>query len=229
MNRFFYYLILIIIAPLLSVVEANIEKETLTSTSDVVPVNIINGIEEWAKKHALVTLRPPYAIQRYEMIVPFPNAEISSVLQSGDKERWYILDELDQRHTYEARISYAASSPTEFVMDILGIEETAAILKERGVLEELADHKDAKVNTTRRVLRVRAIYAGVSIVPGRESQAIKYNIVLETLTYGIPYVAIKLVIVLVAIIGVSLFLIVPSVWKVLQTIRELEEVNQKLE
>ena len=53
--------------------------------------------------------------------------------------------------------------------------------------------------------------------------------VLETLTYGIPYVAIKLIIVLVAIIGVSLFLIVPSVWKALQTIRGLEEGNQKLE
>ena len=53
--------------------------------------------------------------------------------------------------------------------------------------------------------------------------------VLETLTYGIPYVAIKLIIVLVAIIGVSLFLIVPSVWKTLQTIRELEEINHKFE
>ncbi|CAG8566835.1 3391_t:CDS:2 [Paraglomus brasilianum] len=182
-----------------------------------------------ARSSGKKTLRPPYAIQRYEIIVPFPDAAISSFSQSEDKERWYILDELEQGHTYEARVSYAASSPTEFVMEILGMEETATILKERGVLEELADHKDAKVNTTRRVLRVRAIYAGVSIVPGRESQAIKYNIVLETLTYGIPYVAIKLVIVLIAIIGVSLFLIVPSVWKTLQTIRELEEVNQKLE
>ena len=44
----------IVAALLLSVVEANIEKETLTSTYDAVPVNIINGIEGWAKKHALV-------------------------------------------------------------------------------------------------------------------------------------------------------------------------------
>ena len=55
------------------------------------------------------TLRPPYAIQRYEMIVPFPDAAISSFSQSEDKERWYILDELEQGHTYEARVSYAAS------------------------------------------------------------------------------------------------------------------------
>ena len=43
-SRFIFFFILVIIAALSS---------SKTSTYDVVPINNINEIEEWAKKHAL--------------------------------------------------------------------------------------------------------------------------------------------------------------------------------
>ncbi|CAG8456401.1 9114_t:CDS:2 [Diversispora eburnea] len=169
-------------------VYANTEKEIFTADTVKVPKSII---EEIGVREDLVTLIPPYTIQRYEKIIPFRNEEEFSLTgENGEKENWYILDGLEGGHTYEARISYVASN----------------------------FESQEKLSTTQKFIRVRAIHDGVSVIPGRDSQPVIYNIVLETLLFGVPRVAFKLILVLGVMMGLIYFILVPMIYKSLQKV-----------
>ncbi|CAB4394237.1 unnamed protein product [Rhizophagus irregularis] len=174
--------------------KANIEKEVFTSNVVKISENFYAEILEWSEQEGLVTLTPPYTIQRYERIVPFINADEITQNKTGQKEKWYILDGLEEGNTYETRVSYAATSPTTFVLEIMGFEEALNIFKKRQNLE-ITQSNSQQIITTKKLLRVSAKYEGVSNIPGREFRPIIYNIVLETLTYGVPRVAFKLILI----------------------------------
>nr|CAG8483592.1 5462_t:CDS:2 [Entrophospora candida] len=159
------------------------------------------------------TLKPPYTIQRYESIVPFKNYEEFNNDLNGEKEKWYVLDELEKDYTYETRVSYAATSPTDFILEIISLEDAARIIKARKGLNYLESNPNQITITNKRFLRVRAIYTGVSNVPQKESKPVIYNIVLETLTFGVPRVAFKLALVLGIAVGVGYYIFIPKIYE----------------
>ncbi|CAG8658295.1 2702_t:CDS:2 [Acaulospora morrowiae] len=205
---------------------ANVEKEIFSSNLDGVSQSVYKKISEWSTHKGLVTLISPYAIQRYERIVPFRNIEEFSDALTGEKENWYVIDGLEEGSTYEARISYAATSPTTFVLEIMGFEDAARILRKRNVLQDHESTSELRVFTTKKLIRVRAIYDGVSITPNRDSQVIIYNIVLENLIYGIPRVAFKLIFLLGVTMGAAYFLFVPKIYNALRKVVEEKEKKE---
>ncbi|RIA96880.1 hypothetical protein C1645_814719 [Glomus cerebriforme] len=219
---------LILYCLLIKQTKANIEKEVFISNVVGISEKIYKEISEWSEQEGLVTLIPPYSIQRYEQIVPFKNIDEIAQDKIGQKEKWYILDGLEEGNTYEARVSYAATSPTTFVLEIMGFEEAANIFKRRKNLEITQSNSQQIITTTKKLLRVKAIYEGVSNVPGRESRPIIYNIVLETLTYGVPRVAFKLILTLALILGVGYFICVPLFYSSLQKLIEVAQVNREV-
>ncbi|PKK72369.1 hypothetical protein RhiirC2_742921, partial [Rhizophagus irregularis] len=205
--------------------KANIEKEVFTSNVVKISENFYAEILEWSEQEGLVTLTPPYTIQRYERIVPFINADEITQNKTGQKEKWYILDGLEEGNTYETRVSYAATSPTTFVLEIMGFEEALNIFKKRQNLE-ITQSNSQQIITTKKLLRVSAKYEGVSNIPGREFRPIIYNIVLETLTYGVPRVAFKLILMLALILGIGYFICVPMFYSSLQKLIEVALINR---
>ncbi|RHZ79644.1 hypothetical protein Glove_143g22 [Diversispora epigaea] len=206
---------------LFRLIRANTEKEIFTANTVKVPKSIIEEIGGQLINEDLVTLIPPYTIQRYEKIIPFRNDEEFSLTgENGEKENWYILDGLEGGHTYEARISYAATSPSIFILEIMGLEEAARILnKQKGLQNNGSNFEpQEKVSTTKKLVRVRAIHEGVSVIPGKDSQPVIYNIVLETLLFGVPRVAFKLILVLGVVMGLIYFILVPMIYKSLQKV-----------
>ncbi|GES74286.1 hypothetical protein GLOIN_2v1699025 [Rhizophagus clarus] len=196
--------------------KANIEKEVFTSNVVKISENFYKEILEWSEQKGLVTLTPPYTIQRYEWIVPFINADEFTQNKTGQKEKWYILDGLEEGNTYETRVSYAATSPTTFILEIMGFEEAVNIFKKRQNLE-----------ITQSFTRPSAKYEGVSNIPGREFRPIRYNIVLETLTFGVPRVAFKLILTLALILGVGYFICVPLFYSSLRKLIEVAQINRE--
>ncbi|GBC03213.1 hypothetical protein RclHR1_05010013 [Rhizophagus clarus] len=207
--------------------KANIEKEVFTSNVVKISENFYKEILEWSEQKGLVTLTPPYTIQRYEWIVPFINADEFTQNKTGQKEKWYILDGLEEGNTYETRVSYAATSPTTFILEIMGFEEAVNIFKKRQNLEITQSNSQKIMTTTKKLLRVRAKYEGVSNIPGREFRPIRYNIVLETLTFGVPRVAFKLILTLALILGVGYFICVPLFYSSLRKLIEVAQINRE--
>ncbi|CAI2186788.1 18205_t:CDS:2 [Funneliformis geosporum] len=225
-NTLFAFLILYL--RFIKPIKANIEKEVFTSNAVKISESLFKEISEWSEQGSLLTLTPPYTIKRYEQIVPFKSVDEFSQDKSGEKEKWYILDDLEEGKTYETRVSYAATSPTTFVLEIMGFEEAANIFEKRKNLEIPQSNSQPILTTTKKLLRVRAIYEGVSIIPGRESRPIIYNIVLETLTYGVPRVAFKLVLTLALILGIGYYICVPMFYSSLQKLIKVAENNKDL-
>ncbi|CAG8573496.1 3798_t:CDS:2, partial [Scutellospora calospora] len=198
-------------------------KEVFISTTETIPESLFYEVENWSIQEGLVTLKPPYTIQRYERVIPYKNSEEFLNAELNKKEKWYVLDELEEGKMYETRVSYASTSPTNFVLNILDVNEVMKILRKNNVTDdEQISHP--KLDTTKKFLRVRAIYDGVSIYHGRDSRAVIYNVVLETLVYGVPRVAFNLVFVLIIIIGVGI-IVVPKIYKALRNF--IEEKDKK--
>ncbi|CAG8595904.1 9194_t:CDS:2, partial [Dentiscutata heterogama] len=170
-------------------------KEVFTSKTEIIPESLFHEVNNWSMQEGLLTLKPPYTIQRYERVIPYKNSEEFKSTEQSEKEHWYILDELEEGKTYETRVSYASTG------------------------------SHLKLSTTKKFLRVRAIYDGVSIHRGRDSRPVIYNVVLETLVYGVPRVAINLILVLAIIIGVANFIFVPKIYKALRNV--IEEKDKK--
>ncbi|KAG9292030.1 hypothetical protein G9A89_017929 [Geosiphon pyriformis] len=216
---------------------ANTEKEVFTCTTGIYLQNVVDQINTWSLNRNLSTLIPPYTIIRHNFIVPFATLEEFSRsflsnkshlnINVTDKEHWYILDELNEGDTYEVRVSYAATSPTNFVQEILDIEALSIFLRNRGDFKELnqeSEMKPQKIFTTTRFLRVRGIYDGYSIFPGKEYQPVKYNIE-RLMLLGVPRVAFKLILLLGFSILFTYFVITPKIWAILVKIRDEPDEN----
>ncbi|CAG8477294.1 12359_t:CDS:2, partial [Ambispora leptoticha] len=132
-------------------------------------------------------LKSSYTIIRHQSIIPFATIsefdEHNNQNVKDNKEHWYLLSDLVDGETYETRVSYAATSPTNFVMEIYDLESVATILRNRGELSSTIITKNdddydptSKIKTTNKLLRIRGIYDGYSSIPGKENQAVAYNI-----------------------------------------------------
>ncbi|CAG8523807.1 10028_t:CDS:2 [Dentiscutata erythropus] len=204
-------------------ISANTEKEVFTSKTEIILESLFHEVNNWSTQEGLLTLKPPYTIQRYERVIPYKNSEEFKSTEQSEKEKWYILDELEEGKTYETRVSYASTSPTIFVLNIMDFKEAMKILKKNNATDEQGSN--LKLSTTKKFLRARAIYDGVSIHRGRDSRPVIYNVVLETLVYGVPGVAINLILVLAIIIVVTNFIFVPKIYKALRNV--IEEKDKK--
>ncbi|KAK3841599.1 MAG: hypothetical protein J3R72DRAFT_153703 [Linnemannia gamsii] len=116
---------------------------------------------------------------------------------------WYVLKDLDNKASFELRISYPATSPADFDLSVWTLTEAQEQLP---TSVDLLDHFSE--NTM--FARIKATYTGVSYVsdgnaPSPETLPVPFNLVLERLYLLIPYQALKLaaVIAVVAVIGLG--------------------------
>ncbi|KAJ1657797.1 hypothetical protein IWQ61_002854 [Dispira simplex] len=142
-------------------------------------------------------------------------------------ERWYVLADLTVGQRYEARVSYPASTPTDFLLDVFEPKEMLHVLNislptyESSSFEESqTDNTISSAATAIKFLRIRALYAGVSHLPHREKQPLQYNIVLEVVYFYIPFQSYKLVIIIVLTILFAVFIFNPVAKRVIVAIRD---------
>lgn len=104
-------------------------------------------------------------------------------------QQWFTLKDLVPGMRYEARISYPATSPTDFSLTL---------------------ENDC-------LLRVEAVYSGVSNIPGMENAPVTYDIVLENLYLGfLFYQVYKVVIAIVLVLVFGQFVVIPRVRSMIQ-------------
>ncbi|KAJ1861131.1 hypothetical protein LPJ73_001113 [Coemansia sp. RSA 2703] len=141
------------------------------------------------------------------MTAPYTSADMQTIAcqQSSnssisEKEQWYLLENLVAGMSYELRVSYAATTPADFSIEIFTLEQMASMynLTFFTVVSPM-------------YARVIASYAGLSVVPGLENQRIPYNFVLEKHVFGLPMQALKLIAVILAVVFVTFAWIVPRV------------------
>ncbi|KAG0318407.1 hypothetical protein BGZ97_003851, partial [Linnemannia gamsii] len=126
---------------------------------------------------------------------------------------WYALKDLDDKASFELRISYPATSPADFDMSIWTLEEAQERLP-RNI--HLLDH----FPKTTMFARIKATYTGVSYLsngkaPSPEALPVPFNLVLERLYFMIPYQALKLAAVIAVVAVSGLGYVVPRVHRAL--------------
>ncbi|KAG0360841.1 hypothetical protein BGX24_005475 [Mortierella sp. AD032] len=146
--------------------------------------------------------------RQYHGIIDPPSCQLISEQAYGVdlKNRqflWYVLKDLDNKASFELRISYPATSPADFDLSVWTLTEAQEQLP---TSVDLLDHFSE--NTM--FARIKATYTGVSYVsdgnaPSPETLPVPFNLVLERLYLLIPYQALKLaaVIAVVAVIGLG--------------------------
>ena len=141
-------------------------------------------------------------------------------------------------------------------MDIFSLEDAARMLRKRKILPIGESFDDNKIEIRKLLLRVRTIYVGVSNIPRIDSKPVIYNIgnkhdysfiylffllslisniflllckVLETLIFGIPRVAFKLIFVLGITMGIGYYIFVPKIYDSLRKFVEMEKRRKEEE
>ncbi|KAJ1905178.1 hypothetical protein IWQ60_012334 [Tieghemiomyces parasiticus] len=168
-------------------------------------------------------------------------------------EHWYILAHLSKAHSYEARVSYPASSPADFQLDIFTLADVVEALNstvpppapntapvhltspvphhhhddDPNALAPSAAGPQALDHGSTRFLRVRAFYAGFSHLPNREKQPVHFNIVLEQLYLYIPYQAYKLAVAIALAVLLAILVLNPLFTAVILDIRDHRATNDK--
>ncbi|KAI8137259.1 hypothetical protein BJV82DRAFT_718352 [Fennellomyces sp. T-0311] len=134
-----------------------------------------------------------------------PNAHVLtppySTLQrviSPESHHFYTLDQLQPDSSYELRISYPATSPSDFHLELYPVCN----------------------DDSRRLLLIKEEYAGVSNIPGMEHASVTYDIVLENLYLGFLFYQVYKVAAAVAIVLLlGQFVLLPKLRKMIyQTI-----------
>ncbi|KAJ2083998.1 hypothetical protein H4R24_000344 [Coemansia sp. RSA 988] len=153
-------------------------------------------------------LSGPYTKTDIESIYPIE----SKKSDSRYKAQWYQLLNLEPGSSYELRISYAASMPSNFEISLYSVSEVAQLLNlipDEAPVDELKPKQQE--NEIIMYARVTSSYAGVSYIPGMEDQPVPYIFVLEKHVLGLPLQAFKLVGVLVVVIAIGLFVVTPRI------------------
>ncbi|KAJ1833003.1 hypothetical protein LPJ63_003085 [Coemansia sp. RSA 2711] len=130
----------------------------------------------------------------------------------SEKAHWYCLRDLEHGHSYELRVSYAATTPSDFNIDIF----TGAEMQRLFNASDLATHA-----------KVTASYAGVSNVPGMENVHIPYIFVLDAHVWGLPTQALKLIAVLAVVIAFSLLFVTPRLVAAINSVLSEPDVPSK--
>ncbi|KAF8928639.1 hypothetical protein BGZ47_001495, partial [Haplosporangium gracile] len=126
---------------------------------------------------------------------------------------WYVLKDLDNKASFELRISYPATSPADFDMSVWTLGEAQERLP---TSIDLLSHFPE--NTM--FARIKATYTGVSYLsdgkaPSPETLLVPFNLVLERLYFMIPYQALKLAAVIAVVAVSGLGYVVPRVHRAL--------------
>ncbi|KAJ1897980.1 hypothetical protein LPJ66_003037 [Kickxella alabastrina] len=177
-----------------------------------------------------VLLSSPYTSTGTELIASLQS--VNSTRQ--DRERWYCLADLEPNESYELRVSYAATTPADFTIEIFTIDQMAKL---HGVAVDAFDANPLESQGNPNTLtsgarltmytKVTASYSGVSVVPRMEDRRVPYVFVLEKHVLGLPIQAIKLIAVLVVVIAFSLLWVTPCILAKIKAVLAEETVPPK--
>ncbi|KAI8579163.1 hypothetical protein K450DRAFT_243069 [Umbelopsis ramanniana AG] len=230
---------LLAISAFLALVSANTEKIIFHTTESPLSTNdptTVTHIDAWAERNGWPILRAPFttladSIRPQSSLDEGPNPinpenphyEFQSEIPF---QRWYRVRGLIEGGGYEARISYPATSPTDFSLELLNHTQLYNILSDplkygSSNADGFKDFIDTDTETNNNpddldseiwmFLLVEGNYTGISIVEGVEFRPVKYNIALEQLHMGfIPNQAYKLAISLLLVIGLGSFVVAPK-------------------
>ncbi|KAJ2805454.1 hypothetical protein H4R21_001250 [Coemansia helicoidea] len=150
-------------------------------------------------------LAAPYTSSGIESIY----AAESTTASSDAKTRWFRLQGLNPEHSYELRISYAATTPSDFDITLYSVAE---LLTAHGVEPggELGPQGETSA-VVDMYAKVTALYAGYSHIAGMENVQVPFIIVLERRILGASVQVFKLVAVLVVVVALSLFVVTPRI------------------
>ncbi|KAJ2617913.1 hypothetical protein EV177_000290 [Coemansia sp. RSA 1804] len=159
----------------------------------------------------MTSLAGPYTTIEFETV------SYQQSINPENKERWYCLSNLVQGKSYELRVSYAATTPSDFELTLFSFSELMAHFGKPLDLEmDPAAHKRLEgsetthyTTTTVMYARIRALYTGFSAVPGMENQAVPYMLTLEKHVLGLPVQALWLVAVLLVVVPASIYIVSP--------------------
>ncbi|KAJ2700106.1 hypothetical protein FB645_005113 [Coemansia sp. IMI 203386] len=147
----------------------------------------------------------------------------------AEREKWYCLQNLFANHSYEVRVSYAATTPADFHIELYTLENMASIYNvsfggNGSVGKHVYGAQDNRLVTM--YARVSAVYSGMSTAAANmENHRIPYRFVLEKHVLGLPYQALKLIAAIVAVLVVSFAVVVPRLLTALNAV--IAETNQK--
>ncbi|KAF9281094.1 hypothetical protein BGZ88_011821 [Linnemannia elongata] len=227
------------------------EKTATSTTTRHVEKNSNKGYHGILDPSSWKTLASPHTIIRADTILPsFYENDVtiasqrtrqhsgssllsdSQPLAYGDGLQnrqfiWYVLKDLDNKASFELRISYPATSPADFDMSVWTLEEAQEQLP---TSIDLLDHFPQ--NTM--FARIKATYTGVSYLsngrlPSPETLPVPFNLVLERLYFMIPYQALKLAAVIALVTVSGLGYAVPRVHRVLIEISAQDSKSKKAE
>ncbi|KAJ2656612.1 hypothetical protein IWW48_004922 [Coemansia sp. RSA 1200] len=164
----------------------------------------------------MTSLAGPYTTIEFETISYQQN------INSENKERWYCLSNLVHDKSYELRVSYAATTPSDFELTLFSFSELMAhfgkpldldmdsAAQKRLEGSKPRHHAETTHSTTTVMYaRIRAMYTGFSAVPGMENQAVPYMLTLEKHVLGLPAQALWLVAVLLVVVPASIYIVSP--------------------
>ncbi|KAG0357807.1 hypothetical protein BC939DRAFT_459541 [Gamsiella multidivaricata] len=181
----------------------------LSSPHSVIRTETI--LSSFHKQNATISLLSKGATG-LELPTPLARTFVKDAIVGTDPQsrelRWYVLEHLEDGASYELRVSYPATYPTDFEIAVWTLEQAQEQLpKDIHLVHRLPQ------NTM--IASIRAAYAGVSYmtdgVSGPETFPIPYNLVLERLYFMIPYQALKLAAAIVVAAVFGLGYLVPNI------------------
>lgn len=146
-----------------------------------------------------------------EELILRPDRSLDALSITPGETLRFLLEDLKPKSHYEVRISYPANYPTIFHINfderestgrsLLNIEKISFITDKEGLIE------GKKMVDGRYHLTVRAEFESVSPPGGVGPRPVPFNIVLETLFYGVPFESLKVVgLIIVGVIVSLIFL-----------------------
>ncbi|KAJ1954537.1 hypothetical protein EC988_002378 [Linderina pennispora] len=145
------------------------------------------------------TLTSPHDTLDMEVIAPEQSSRT-------DKEKWYLLSSLEGGSSYELRLSYAATSPTEYQVSVFSLDEVVVMYN----LTQAQVTPAGKVQSAAMLARVTARHAGVSVHAVPDLDLTQFNIALDKLVLGVPAQAFRLVLIILVVVLFSIFWAVPK-------------------
>ncbi|ORZ02940.1 hypothetical protein BCR43DRAFT_430308 [Syncephalastrum racemosum] len=128
-----------------------------------------------------------------------PFSQLTRAIVPKEKQ-YYALSGLNLGSSYELRVSYSASFPTDFSLDLLDICKV-----EDGTVTWIA--------------QIQTAYAGVSHMPGKEHAPVSYNLVLENLYFGFLFHQVyKVVLIIAALLAFGALYLIPRVQREIQSV-----------
>ena len=137
--------------------------------------------------------------ENVQIIVLKPDRPVNNLqMPSYNGEAKIVFEDLVPNTKYDIKISYPGTTPTQFIF----LKPEELVRHNRLRRRRLLDTEKFGISTTSNTNNVGPIYLhtekyGVSYDPNIEKRPIRFNIVLETVVFGIPKEAFRLIFVVV--------------------------------